>query len=293
MDWAKAKTILIAVFLIINMFLAYMIFGARTDSIGYIDNDRIKLMTDYLAEKDITITGRIPTKRTAMPSITMKYKLFRKEDIKKSFFSSEEKVAELTSESTVSLRGKDIGISIKDSRELDYTDSRIKPAKVIDNEVCRKSIEEFLGRLGMKDDADIKVAEDIEGYKRYIYAQSFKGATIYNSIMEFHVNDSGIRKARIIWFETVKQAGKKTGVISPLIALLYLPKHNEENTVPSNEVLEIQQGYYFGTGENGQVDASKVEEGTAFPVWKITTNRDIIYINAYNEKVEGIEKAGE
>jgi hypothetical protein len=108
--------------------------------------------------------------------------------------------------------------------------------------------------------------------------------------MEFHVNNSGVKKARIVWFETVKQSGKKTDVISPLIALLYLPKHNENSTIPSKEVLDIQQGYYFGTGEIGQVDVSKVEEGTAFPVWKITTNRDIIYINAYNEKVEGIEK---
>jgi len=37
-------------------------------------------------------------------------------------------------------------------------------------------------------------------------------------------------------------------------------------------------------------DVSEVVEGTAFPVWKIKTDRDIIYINAYNEKVEGIEK---
>jgi regulatory protein YycI of two-component signal transduction system YycFG len=290
MDWAKAKTILIAVFLAINIFLAYMILGTRIGSIGYVDNDRIKHITDYLAEKNITVIGQVPTRKTGMPSITVKYKLFRKENIAESFFSPDEKVAELTSESAVKLKGKNIDISIKDSRELNYKDDRIKPADVIDNKTCRKNIEEFLDRLGMKDDADIRMDEDLKGYKRYIYAQSFKGAAIYNSVMEFYVNDSGISKARIVWFETVKQAGKKTDVISPLIALLYLPKHNENSTIPSNEVLDIQQGYYFGTGEIGQVDVSKVEEGTAFPVWKITTNRDIIYINAYNEKVEGIEK---
>jgi len=182
----------------------------------------------------------------------------------------------------VKLTGKNIEISIKDRRELYYTDSSIKPAAAIDEKVCRKNIEEFLGRLGMKDDANIRKVEDLEGYKRFIYVQSFKGAAIFNSTMEFYVNNDGMHRA---------QAGKKTEVISPVIALLYLPEYNKKSIVPSKEVLEIQQGYYFGTGASDQVDVSVVEEGTAFPVWKITTDRDIIYINAYNEKVEGIEKA--
>jgi len=190
MDWAKAKTILIAVFLAINIFLAYMIFATHTGPIGYVDSDRIKVITDYLAEKNITVVGKVPTRKTNMPSITVKYKLFKKEDIIKSFFSSEERVEELRSESTVKLTGKDIEISIKDSRELNYMDIRIKPEEVIDDKTCRKNIEEFLGRLGMKDNADIRMAEDIDGYKRYIYTQSFKGAAIYNSVMEFHVNKS-------------------------------------------------------------------------------------------------------
>lgn len=290
MDWAKAKTILIAVFLAVNMFLAYIIFEASTGSIGYVDSEKIKLITDYLAEKDISVAGQVPTKKTDMPSITVKYKLFRKEDIE-SFFSQKEKVEESISGSTVKLKGKNIEISIKDSRELNYADSSINQLETIDEKACRKNIEDFLDRLGMKDNADIRMTEDLEGYKRFAYVQSFKGAAIYNSIMEFYVNDSGIQRARIVWFETVRQAGKKTEVISPVIALLYLPEHNKNSTIPSKEMLEIQQGYYFGTGESNQLDVSKVEEGTAFPVWRITTEEDIIYINAYNEKVEGIEKA--
>jgi hypothetical protein len=78
-----------------------------------------------------------------------------------------------------------------------------------------------------------------------------------------------------------------------VVALLALPDYLTGTGAASLEVLKVQQGYHFGTGAIGQVDASKVEEGTAFPVWKITTNRDIIYVNAYNEKVENVEKARE
>ena len=290
MDWAKAKTILIAVFLAINIFLGYRIIAASPGSIGYVDEEKIKLVTDYLSEKNITVKGQVPVKKTDMPSITVKYKLFKKEDIVGSFFSPEEMAAESTEGSTVKLKGKDIEVSIKDNRELYYTDSSIKPAAAIDEKACKDSIKEFLGRLGMKDDANLRVVENLEGYKRFIYGQSYKGVDIYNSIMEFYVNDAGIYIANIVWFETIRQEGKKTDVISPVIALLYLPEYYENSIVSSKEVLEIQQGYYFGTGANGQVDVSKVAEGTAFPVWKIATDTDIIYINAYNEKVEGVEK---
>lgn len=291
MDWAKAKTILITVFLAINIFLAYMIIGANTGSIGYVDGERVKKITNYLAERDITIKGQIPLKKVEMPSITVKYQLFNKEDIAKRIFLPEIKVEESKEGSTVKLSGDSLEVSIKDSRELVYIDNSIKPSAAIDQKTCSNRIKEFLDRLGLKDDADIRQVEDLEGYKRFVYGQSFKGAVIYNSVMEFYVNDAGVQRARITWFDTVKQASRKANVISPEIALLSLPKYKADIAAQSIEVREVQQGYYFGTGASGQVDTSKVEEGTAFPVWKITTDKDMIYINAYNEKVESVEKA--
>lgn len=291
MDWAKAKTILIAVFLVINSFLGYVILGGGSGNVGYVDSENIERVTDYLAEKGIVVKGQIPEKKMEMPSISVKYKLFRKDEVARLLFSPGENVTESVEANAVRLEGNTVAASIKDSRELEYIDNNISPLEASDEKVCSRKIRDFLGRLGIKDDASIRRVENVEGYKRFIYSQSFKGAEIYNSIMEFYVNDSGIRKARIVWFETVRQEGKRAEVISPVIALLTVPEHNKNSMPPSKDVLEIQQGYYFGTGAKNQVDVSVVEEGTAFPVWKVTTDRDIIYINAYNEKVEGVEKA--
>lgn len=290
MNWAKAKTILIAVFLASNIFLAYMILGANNGNTGYVDGEKVKLITDYLAEKNIAVKGEITAKKVEMPLITVKYRLFTKEDIIRRIFSPEEKAAESVEGSTVKFKGSNIEVSIKDSREFYYADSSISPATVIDEKASSKKIKEFLDRLGLKDDANIRRVEDVYGYKRFIYGQSFKGAPIYNSVMEFYVNDAGVNRANIVWFEAIRQSGRKTDIISPAIALLALPGYQTSSGAKSLEVLEVQQGYHFSTGANGQVDASKVVEGTAFPVWKIRTDRDIIYINAYNEKVEGVEK---
>jgi len=288
MDWAKAKTILIAVFLVINIFFGYKIIGSRTDSIGYVDDDKIKHVINYLAEKNINIKCQVPAKKIDMPSITVKYKLFSKEAIAESFFSPNEMIAELEEGSIVKLGGKDIEFSIRDSRELCYTDNSVKPMAIIDEKICRNNIKEFLGRLGMKDDAESRLVEDIKGYKRFVYGQSYKGAAIYNSVMEFYVNDTGVYRVKLVWFETIRQAGKNRDVVSPVVPLLYLREYYKNSIAADTGVLEIQQGYYFGTGASGKVDVSKVVEGTAFPVWKIVTDRDIFYINAYNEKVEGV-----
>jgi regulatory protein YycI of two-component signal transduction system YycFG len=213
MDWAKAKTILIAVFLAGNIFLAYMIIGANNGNVGYVDNENIKLITDYLAEKHIFVKDQVPAKKIGMPSITVKYKLFKKEDIIKRIFSPEEKVAEAIEGNILKFKSSNIEVSIKDSRELSYMDNSIRPAAAIEEKACSKNIKEFLDRLGMKDDASIRMVEDLEGYKKFTYGQSFKGAPIYNSIMEFYVNDAGVYKANILWFETIKQAGSKADVI--------------------------------------------------------------------------------
>lgn len=292
MDWAKAKTILIAVFLAINIFLGYIIIGQNAGNVSNVDSERVEQAIGYLAKKGIAVKGQVPKKKIALPSITVRHKLFKEEEVEGSMFAPGEKPVRTIEGSLVKLKGKTVEVSIRNNRELYYINTGIKPASDIDERECSKKIEEFLGRLGMKKDTRISRIDDLEGYKRFTYVQSFKETPIYNSKMEFYVNNDGVQRAEISWFETIKQVGRNTEVISPAVALLYLPEHNKKSTEPGREVSDIQQGYYFGTGASNQVDVSVVEEGTAFPVWKITTDRDIIYINAYNEKVEGIEKAG-
>jgi regulatory protein YycI of two-component signal transduction system YycFG len=291
MDWAKAKTILIAVFLAINAFLAYMIITANTGSIGYVDGEKVKQITGYLSEKNITVKGQVPLRKFDLPSIWVKHNLFDKAEISSKLFQQGEKAAEAAEDSTVKLTGGSREIIIKDNKELSYFDSSIMPLSDINEKDCIRHIKEFLGKLGLEDNASIRYTEKLEGYRRYIYKQAFKGYVLYNSEMEFYVNDYGVQRASIVWFDTIRQAGKKAAVISPEIAMLYLKEHYKHQPARSTEVIGVEQGYYFGVGDSEQVDTALVEEGTAFPVWKITTDRDIIYINAYNEKVEGVEKA--
>lgn len=291
MDWSKAKRILIVVFILINLYLGYVIIDINTGSMGYVDRESIQRVTDYLAGKNVRITGQIPDKKIGMSLINVKYKLFSGEDLKGRLFSVEEAVEESRDGHTVKLSAKAKEVSINDNRELLYTDSSITPAGDINEKACRKKVVDFLTRLGINTAGSTSSIESVEGYKHIVFRQTFRGTYIFNSVMEFYVNDSGIQRGRIIWFETVKQAGKKTEVVSPVVAVLTVADLNKNSILPSREILSVEQGYYFSTGAKDQVDVSKVEEGTAFPAWRVATDKYMIYVNAYDEKVEGVEKA--
>ncbi|HWQ31087.1 MAG TPA: two-component system regulatory protein YycI, partial [Negativicutes bacterium] len=289
MDWSKAKLILIVVFILINLYLGYVIIDINTGSMGYVDRESIQRVTDYLAGKDIKVTGQVPDRKIDMSPINVKYKLFSGEDIKNRLFSAGEAVKESQDGHTMRLSGKTAEVSINDSRELLYTDNSIRPAGDVNEKACHTKVKEFLTKLGINASTGMSTVESVEGYKRIVFRQPFKGVNIFNSTMEFYVNDNGIQRARIIWFETVKQTGRKKEVASPVVALLSVADQNKNSILQSREILNIEQGYYFSTGAKDQVDVSKVEEGTAFPVWKITTDKYMIYVNAYDEKVEGVE----
>lgn len=58
MDWSRAKTILIIVFLILNIFMVFMILS--TSSNEPFNNDYIRYAKDYLTSKNIEINADIP-----------------------------------------------------------------------------------------------------------------------------------------------------------------------------------------------------------------------------------------
>lgn len=295
MDWAKAKTILIAVFLGINIFLGYMIIGSGSGSIGRIDSRKIQETTEYLTENKINVKTEVPDRKTDLPPVTVKYKLFKKDSIVKNFFPPNEEIEEFRDENGLILNNGDIQIQIMEGKEFYYQDNGIKPsADETDERTARKNIDSFIEKLGIKPGSTrIISAGKVGGYSKYVFEQLYRGFVIYNSRMEFYVNNNGIHKAGIVWFDTVKQANKTGSVVSSLDALSTMFDYYKENIGQGVGVLGIEQGYYFGIGVGKQVDTSKIEEGTAFPVWKITTDRDLIYVNGYNKHIEGLEKAGE
>ncbi|MCK9218106.1 MAG: two-component system regulatory protein YycI, partial [Firmicutes bacterium] len=118
-----------------------------------------------------------------------------------------------------------------------------------------------------------------------MYNQVYKNQFIDKTFLDMKVTNNGVAYMKMLWFESIENGKTKNEVIPPTKALLKLSEfyREMEGTII---VEDISQGYYFGSKIEQPFDVQSVEEGTAIPVWRISTNMGKIYINAYNGTIE-------
>lgn len=289
MDWSRAKTILIIVFLVADIFLGYQYINQNQQSAPTITQESINETVDYLKKQNIFVQGTIPNKAIQMPNIKVKYKSFHTDEIINMFFANNDNAPSVTvGKENLIIENDKIQVQIKKDKELYYLNKTIKGQKgEIDEVKCKKIAENFLGQVGIygaTTEAARKSTTD--GYMMVSGVQRYKGLFVDGTQIEMMVNEEGIYKATLLWFGDVKPNESKTKpVISALKALemaskIYTDKYENVN------IFEIKQGYYFGTNELEQFDLRMIEEGTAVPVWRIKADKATIFINAYNGQLE-------
>ncbi|NLN48647.1 MAG: hypothetical protein GX154_06080 [Clostridiales bacterium] len=285
MNWSKAKTILIIVFLIADIFLFYVSFG--NDIINTGEEDIAKVL-EYLKSHNITIKGTIPGKGNPASLLYVKYKVFGIEEAKEVFFNSDDNIIVKESEEKVLLENDVILLELHSNGEIFYLDKRLnnKGNIAADEGKVSKNIESFLRLLNINLDEAVMIKKDAkDNYIKLKYIQSYKNRFLDKTYVEIKALDDGISYAKVLWFESVENGKTKNEVISPIKALLKLSElYGDENA----EVIvdEVTQGYYFSYSMEKTFEVRSVIEGNAIPVWRITTNVGNVYINGYNGTVE-------
>ena len=290
MNWSRAKTILIIVFLIVDIFLFYQTYTVEIGNKIVTDKRSIDQVVEYLGKQDIKIKCSIPTKSISSSLLTVKYKYFDKSDALNIFFDSMENVDFNQDDNKFLMENDVVYLEIKNNGEILYTNrnANLGEKEVIDEIQSLKNAEKFLRKLNIIDNEIFVLDKTIEdNYVKLKYSQGFKDMFIDDAILEIKATNKGIAYMKMLWFESIRIGKTKKEVIPPIKALMKLPEifRDVHRTVT---VEEISQGYYFNTNiENvKEFDIKTVEEGTAIPVWRIKTNMGYIYINAYNGTVE-------
>ena len=289
MDWSRAKTILIIVFLIADIFLGYQFINQNQQSSPTITQESINETVARLKQHNILVQGTIPNKAIQMPNIKVKYKSFGKNEVINAFFANNDKEPNImTDKENLIIEDDKIQIKIKNEKEFFYLNKAIgKQKSEIDEAKCKNLAEDFLGKVGIYGAAtEIIKKSTTEGYIVIAGVQRYKGLFVDGTHIEMTINEDGVYKAAILWFGDIKPNESKTKlVISPLKALEKATKYYTDKYVRVN-IFEIKQGYYFGTNEAEQFDLKMIEEGTAVPVWRIKADKATIFINAYNGQLE-------
>ena len=290
MNWSRAKTILIVVFLVVDAFLFYQTYTGKIGNRVVTDKRSIDQIVDYLGKQDINIKSSIPTKDISSPLLTVKYKYFDKGDALDIFFDSRDDAVFEKGKDKYIIRDSNITFQMKNNGESLYTNKNkvLKNGERLDQNIAEKNIERFLKKLKIVDSEIFTVKKEVkDDCIKVEYYQGIKNMFIDNTILEIEATNKGITYMKMLWFESIIMGKTKKEVIPAIKALIKLSEvfRDIDNTVI---VEDISQGYYFNLDiENvKEFDIKAIEEGTAIPVWKVKTNMGYIYINAYNGTVE-------
>ena len=287
MEWKKAKTILIVVFIVVNIFLTYELMQIKNTEVQYIGRKEMEGITTYLEDGNIFVQGKMPDKTKNIPSIIVKYKQFPKETIAAAIFEKNEKYTTNENNGTVIMESSDKLVQIKNNRELTYLNKRIeKSQEPAQDNTYKENTKNFLSKLGITIDKSFseKTSEQ-DGFYKTIYTQKYLKVDIIDSLVEISANEQGVREARIICFDSIKPLSVrdiKANSATALYSFRYFFKDNKEKIT----IYDMQQIYYIDTKSVEQFDIKKIEEGTAFPAWRIKSSKGTFFVNGYTGKIE-------
>lgn len=285
MDWKRAKNILIAMFLIINIFLSYQVFTISRNQYRYIDEDEMKNVLEYLDSRNIKMEGAIPSRVLIPPSVKVKYYEFDAVNIEKAVFAGADFTLEYRANGFV-MSGKDITVDVSNGVFASYRNRGVEIRQMdVDEEKCLKTAYSFIDKLKLNsNNRYIKHKQVEKGYVRLVLGQHYKNIPIENSQIEIIATETGVASANINWFEWIR-LDKRYNISTPVVALLKAYENRGTNAEPV-VIRRIRQGYYFNPIIISGSETSIAVEGSAPPMWVIESDKGEIYVNAYNEKIE-------
>jgi len=286
LDWSKAKNILIAMFLIINIFLTYQLISISRNQYKYINKEELQSVIDYLGKKNVQVEAEIPDRVWIAPSLRVKYQTFDSKALGDIIFNNGDYKVSGTAEA-FTLAKDNISIQVKEKMHLTYNNPNIEiKQNEVDEDKCLNIAYSFVSKLKLNNNHRyVKLKELKQGYIRLVLGQQYSNIPVESSLIEIIATEEGVSNAKVSWFESIKP-DKKHNITTPVVALL---KANERwaEAGTAVEVRQIRQGYYFNTEIAGD-SKELILEGTVSPMWVVLSDRDEIYVNAYNENIEKV-----
>ncbi|OGO79085.1 MAG: hypothetical protein A2Y23_10435 [Clostridiales bacterium GWB2_37_7] len=283
MDWNRAKDILIAMFLIINIFLSYQLYTISRNQYNYINKEELQSVVEYLNSKNVQVQAAIPDRVLIAPSIRVRYHEFESKKLESIFLNSGSSELEGTAVN-FTIKDDNISIQVNNRVNLTYKNRAITIRDHdIDEDKSLKNAYSFVNKLKLNNGNRYVIQKTVEkGYVRLILGQQFNNIPVGGSQIEIYATEEGVSQATVSWFEWIKP-DKKQNITTPVIALLKAYEDKAEQDVIV--IKQIRQGYYYSPETDNNAEDITVE-GIVSPMWVILSDKNEIYINAYNENIE-------
>jgi len=282
LEWKKAIAILVASFIILNVFLVFNLWFKEKPMAEFkLTSGQQFEIKQYLMERGVIL--KVDDLKEGRPQSLLEVS-FQKVDEKKALESFFGKKAlpqiNKTQDGRIYTFEKQ-QLIITDNGFITYfnnEDQIIWPN--LTKEQAENEAANFIKNHGsMPADAVLDKVTYDEKSQGYLleYVRYYDNFFIDNSYVTMLVTPSGIKTYYQCWLKPLGYIGKKRGVISPLTAIMRVI--NEVQAENQISITRVQQGYY-----SKLYDANRWQVA---PVWKIELNDgDIYYVNAYTGEME-------
>ncbi len=268
MQWQRAKTIMIVVFLLINIFLAsYLVVDRHTG-----DQKTLQHLTDVLSKNGIQLhPDALPKEEVSLfvpefsaPQLTKKQveKLIENPVLSDTGYTSGDNTARLEFKDNV------------------FTYENLNPKERAFRKVTAKNVvsklNPYLKALGVSNLIYPVDISEIQGEILVEYAYRVEDRKLFDSRLRITVNQNGIRLIRGVLAVPDEKNGFSYNLSQLETILMSLAQTNEE----SLEITNIELGYYF-------ISYSDALVSQAIPVYQIRTSQGDILMDAR----DGVETA--
>lgn len=267
MDWAKAKTILIVILLLLNIVLGFMYFNVDRDKSPYTASDKvIEELKTRLHDYGIELDTEIPKDSKPMGTLSVHYEEGNPMELNRKFFGREGVIENQPNMSIVNYGNETI--TIINNRRLLYENLNVPGIGVIPMEEARDIALNFLQEKELSvDDLYLVGVESSGSTHTFSFTKIYKDFLVETSYTEIVVYFNQVAKMDRLWINVTDET-KPSIEIEPAFKALF-SLIGEQDFV-GDKIIGINQCYYFNPEEQGILeDNTRAERGRAIPAWRI------------------------
>ncbi len=280
MDWNKANIVLIAAFIVLNIFLLSSSFSDVYSEEYNVNTDSefVENVENILSERNVYVKCELPDEIYVLPTLGTEYEiLYVSDELLTRFLGPGMQAIE-----DVTSYKNDTGemLEINDGKKLNYV-AREKIDGVISyEETIDKKINKFIENKKINAEGYSESFRYIsQDYSIVVYTKKYNEFSLDNSYMRFYFDKEGIYRFEMQNIETAKEIAEKIRVFS---AAETLPRLLSFDDVRDKEIIEIKMTYYSAEDENWQL----ISGINSYPVWKVIFNdgtyKHLSGINTYD-----------
>jgi regulatory protein YycI of two-component signal transduction system YycFG len=284
MNWEMAKNWLIVSFLLLDLILGWQVYESRKELKSYVESysDQVANTRTLLAEHGFSLDASVPVNHPDMSFLRADFSTPSLSSLAKTAFPNSKAYTVEQGEGVQSEQGV---LKLLDNGQWTVT-YRVLPE--VSSEDPSTISRYFWSGPGYVLDDSRSVRDDKEGHgARVAFHLQFDSFPIFDATATAVVKDHHLLEYSQVFLGNMAPSGDKKPTITALDALNNLANAVDKSMLrPDNRIIDIKLGYYHKLPKTGGQSDGMPTTTYWFPVWRIETEQQVFYVNAFTGEVD-------